>query len=157
MAKKTKTSKKAVKKTGSRASSYSHAHHVEQSNFLIIVGGGFLILAFGMLILFGRRPVSMTQVMSDTAQHVQAQIKQNTVTIQNYAYSPSVLKVKVGTTVTWENQDSVEHSVTADDGSFDTKMLAQGEQGSFTFTKAGTYTYHCSSHPSMTGTIVVEE
>jgi plastocyanin len=156
MAAKTKT-KKTVKKTRKSTSSSPHANHVEQSNFLIIVGGGFLVIVIGMLLLFNNGSSSVKRAMTGTTPQAQAQATLNTVTIQNFAYSPSVMKVKVGTTVTWENQDSTEHSATADDGSFDTKMLSLGEKGSYTFTKAGTYTYHCSSHPSMTGTIIVEE
>lgn len=78
------------------------------------------------------------------------------VVIQNFAFSPATLHVKIGDKVTWTNKDSVGHSATADDGSFDTGVLAQGKSGSVTFKKAGTYTYHCSVHPNMKGTIVVE-
>ncbi|SRR5258708_4801042 len=78
------------------------------------------------------------------------------VSIQNMAFSPATLIIKVGDQVTWTNQDSIGHSATADDGSFDTGIISQGQSGSNTFTKAGTYTYHCSVHPSMTATIVVQ-
>ena len=81
---------------------------------------------------------------------------QNTVVIKDFAFAPVSTTVKVGTTVIWENSDSVEHSAVADDGTFETNVLAPGAKGSFTFTKAGSYTYHCGVHPSMTGTIVVE-
>lgn len=80
----------------------------------------------------------------------------NAVTVQNFAFSPSSIKVKVGDKVTWTNQDSTTHTVTADDGLFDSGDLAQGKSFSFTFTKAGTYTYHCAIHPSMTATVTVE-
>ncbi|MDP3941180.1 MAG: cupredoxin family copper-binding protein [bacterium] len=80
----------------------------------------------------------------------------NTVTIQNFVYSPSTITVKVGDSVTWTNRDSVGHSATADDGSFDTGVLSQGQTGSVTFTKAGTYTYFCSVHPNMKGTVIVQ-
>ncbi len=80
----------------------------------------------------------------------------NAVTIQNMAFSPATLTVKVGDKVTWTNQDSVGHSATADDSSFDTGVIAQGQSGSNTFAKAGTYTYHCSVHPNMKATIIVQ-
>jgi len=82
---------------------------------------------------------------------------QNAITIQNMAFSPATLTVKVGDKVTWTNQDSVGHSATADDNSFDTGVLGQGQSGSATFSKAGTYTYHCIVHPNMKATIIVTQ
>jgi plastocyanin len=78
------------------------------------------------------------------------------VTIKNFAFSPDSLEVPVGTTVTWTNQDSAAHTVTADDGSFDSGQLATGATFSQTFATAGTYAYHCANHPKMTATIVVK-
>ena len=80
----------------------------------------------------------------------------NAVTIQNFAFSPSTITVKVGDKVTWTNQDSIGHSATADNGSFDTGVLQQGQSGSITFSKAGTFTYHCSVHPNMKATVIVQ-
>lgn len=80
----------------------------------------------------------------------------NAVTIQNFAFGPATLDVAVGTTVTWTNQDSTSHTATADDGSFDSKPIAAGATFSQTFSTAGTFTYHCSIHSSMTGTITVQ-
>ncbi|RME88605.1 MAG: hypothetical protein D6770_06610, partial [Anaerolineae bacterium] len=77
------------------------------------------------------------------------------VTIQNFAFSPSSLEIKVGTTVTWTNMDSAPHTVTADDGSFDSGTLRNGDSFSFTFNEAGTFAYHCSIHPYMTASITV--
>jgi len=78
------------------------------------------------------------------------------VTISGYAFSPATIRVKVGGTVTWTNQDPVAHTVTADGGSFDTKLISQGKSASVTFDKAGTYPYHCTPHPNMKGTVIVE-
>lgn len=78
------------------------------------------------------------------------------VVLENFAFRPANLEVKVGSAVTWENRDSAPHTVTADDLSFDSKNLDQGKTFSFTFTKAGTYDYHCSIHPSMVGRVVVK-
>ncbi|MDO8472068.1 MAG: cupredoxin family copper-binding protein [bacterium] len=80
----------------------------------------------------------------------------NTVTIADSNYSPATLTVKVGDTVTWVNQDSVSHTATASDNSFGTGMLSPGQSGTVTFSKAGTFVYHCQIHPSMTGTIIVQ-
>ncbi len=85
-----------------------------------------------------------------------APVAKNSVQISNFSFSPAVLTVKVGDTVTWTNQDSMGHSATADDKSFDTGVLDQGKSGTGTFSKAGTYIYHCSVHPSMHGKIIVQ-
>jgi predicted lipoprotein with Yx(FWY)xxD motif/plastocyanin len=78
------------------------------------------------------------------------------VTIANFAFDAPSVTIAVGSTVTWTNNDSVAHTATADDGSFDSGNLDAGKTFSFTFTKAGTFTYHCAIHPNMTGTIVVQ-
>lgn len=80
----------------------------------------------------------------------------NAISIASYAFSPDSLTIKVGTKLTWTNNDSVTHTVTADQGAFNSGPLPSGKSYSFTFTKAGTYTYHCAIHPSMTATIVVQ-
>ncbi len=80
----------------------------------------------------------------------------NSVSIKNFAFSPVSLTVKVGTKVSWTNNDSVTHTVTADKGAFNSGPLTPGSTFSFTFTKAGTYSYHCNIHPSMMATIVVQ-
>ena len=77
------------------------------------------------------------------------------VTIANFAFSPDTLTVKVGTTVKWTNQDSATHNVTAEDNSFKSGDLNQGDSFSFTFTTAGTYAYRCGFHASMKATITV--
>ena len=63
-----------------------------------------------------------------------------------------------GSTVTWTNRDDIPHTVvSADDPKvFKSKVMDTDEKFSFTFTKAGTYTYFCSVHPNMTGTVVVK-
>ena len=77
------------------------------------------------------------------------------VTIDNFAFSPATLKVKVGQKVSWTNkQQGVAHTVTADGGTFDHPMPS-GATFSFAFAKTGTFAYHCTIHPSMHATIVV--
>ncbi len=80
----------------------------------------------------------------------------NSVSIANFAFGPTSLTVKVGTKVSWTNNDTVTHTVTADKGAFNAGPLTPGSTFSFTFTKAGTYSYHCNIHPSMMATIVVQ-
>lgn len=83
----------------------------------------------------------------------------NTIAIRNFAFSPSTLTVKAGTTVTWTNDDSSPHQLASDAGSpvaFSSPSLANGASFTFTFSQAGTYPYHCTIHPSMKGTLVVQ-
>ncbi|MBI3486164.1 cupredoxin family copper-binding protein [Candidatus Daviesbacteria bacterium] len=99
-----------------------------------------------------------TQAPTATSESTSSEsaMSKNEVQIKNFAFSPASITVKVGESVTWTNQDSVGHSATADDNSFDTGVFSQGKSGSFTFSKAGTYTYHCSVHPNMKATVVVQ-
>jgi len=77
------------------------------------------------------------------------------VQIANFAFAPASLTVKVGTTVTWTNGDGASHTVTADDGSFDSGSVGGGATFKQTFAKAGTFAYHCAIHRSMTASITV--
>lgn len=87
------------------------------------------------------------------------------VQMRNYAYAQTELRIKAGETVTWMNRDSVMHTVTADDGSFDSGDIAAGASWSMTFGTPGTYTYHCAPHAAqdkagvwkgMVATVIVE-
>jgi plastocyanin len=80
----------------------------------------------------------------------------NSVTIMNFAFSPATLTVKTGTKVTWMNNDTVTHTVTADQAAFDSGDLSPGNSFSFTFTKTGTFSYHCNIHHNMMATIIVQ-
>jgi len=84
----------------------------------------------------------------------------NVVAISNSAYSPTPLTIPKGTTVTWKNTDSMNHTATADNSSsfqFDTGDIAAGAtSGGITFTQAGTFEYHCTYHPSMHAKITVQ-
>jgi plastocyanin len=78
------------------------------------------------------------------------------VTIKDFKFAPDTLKVKVGAKVTFKNGDGQQHTVTADDsGAFDAGAIDPGSSKDITFDKAGTFTYHCSFHPFMHGTIDV--
>jgi plastocyanin len=79
----------------------------------------------------------------------------NTIIIQDFAFQPSTLTVSAGTTVTWINRDGTNHPVASDTGVFSSGTLNQGESYSYTFNQTGSYPYHCTVHPSMTGTVIV--
>jgi predicted lipoprotein with Yx(FWY)xxD motif/plastocyanin len=74
--------------------------------------------------------------------------------IKSFAF-PATISVAAGQTVTWVNLDSEAHTVTADDGSFDSGNLAKDATFQRTFSSAGTIKYHCAIHTSMTGTVTV--
>jgi plastocyanin len=80
----------------------------------------------------------------------------NTVTMKNLMYSPTTLTVSVGTTVTWKNTDTMQHSVTSDTGLFDSGLFNPGGTFTYTFNTAGTYRYHCTIHAGMVGTVIVQ-
>ena len=74
------------------------------------------------------------------------------------SYSPNPATVKVGQTVAWKNADSLAHTATADAGTFNTSTLAAGATSSpITMKTAGTFTYHCAIHGSMTGMLTVTQ
>jgi plastocyanin len=75
---------------------------------------------------------------------------------QNFVPDTIVVVIGVNNTATWVNNDLATHTITSDSGVFDSSVLNQGQSWSYTFTTPGTYTYHCSIHPWMTGTVIVE-
>jgi len=78
------------------------------------------------------------------------------VKIDNFSFTPQTLIVGIGTTVTWTNRDDIPHTVVSTDGVFRSKVRDTDEKFSYTFDKAGTYSYYCSVHPKMTGKVVVQ-
>jgi amicyanin len=92
-----------------------------------------------------------THVLGTTALAENPMVK-----IEDFAFSPPSLTVKIRTAVTWLNKDDIPHTVISKTRVFKSKALDTGDSFSFTFNEAGTYEYFCSLHPHMTGTIVVE-
>ena len=82
----------------------------------------------------------------------------NTIEIKDFAFNPPVLTVKAGEQITWINRDEEPHTVVSVGKQFQ-KSSALDTDDRFTITAAvpGTYTYFCSVHPKMTGTILVEK
>jgi len=84
------------------------------------------------------------------------------VSLQNFAFVPPSVTISKGTTITWTNLDSAPHTIISDattlfqtGAMFRSNQLLQGQKYSFTFNTEGTFAYHCSIHPFMTGTITV--
>ena len=97
------------------------------------------------------------QASPDQTGPVQATPVENpvTVNIQDDAFDPATTSIAPGTTVTWVNNDDEAHTVTADDGLFDSGRLEPGDSYSVWFDGSGTVAYHCEPHPHMTGSIEV--
>jgi plastocyanin len=76
--------------------------------------------------------------------------------IGNFTFQQASITVKPGTTVTWENDDDIPHTVVATNKAFKSKVLDTGERFTFTFAKAGQFDYFCSLHPHMTGRVIVK-
>jgi plastocyanin len=78
------------------------------------------------------------------------------ITISDYTFLPTKLTVAVGATVTWTNTDNYSHTVVSDSGLFSSGSISTGNSFSYTFKSAGTFAYHCSVHPYMTGMVIVQ-
>lgn len=85
-------------------------------------------------------------------------IKQNKIEIKDFAFNPQTVTVKSGEKITWINRDEEPHTVVSVEKQWK-KSTALDTDQEFTITVGapGTYTYFCSVHPKMTGTIVVEK
>ena len=84
-----------------------------------------------------------------------APVATNAVSIENFAFSPAIVTVKAGTTVTWTNHDQDSHTATAMSGPFHSPTLNTGQSYQYTFTTPGRFDYLCTIHPFMTATVVV--
>ena len=123
---------------------------------LAILGGGYLLTKDS-----NTKPVQtkVNHAETDaTGEDVQA-VATDVVKISDFAFTPVNIKIKKGDTVTWTNEDNVEHTITESDDRDGPKSdeLQKGDTYTFTFNDVGTFKYKCSLHPAMTGTVTVEE
>ena len=77
------------------------------------------------------------------------------VAIEDFYFEPADAAIQPGDTIMWVNEGNTPHTVTSDDGRFDSEVLNPGESFMLTFPEAGTFSYHCEIHPSMTGSVSV--
>jgi len=112
------------------------------------IAGVVMPVMIAMLLLFAR-----TSRVTASNQPSAANVA---VKIDNFVFGPQAITVPVGTTVTWTNSDDIPHTAVSTDGVFKSKVMDTDEKFSYTFTKAGTYSYYCSVHPKMTGQVVVK-
>lgn len=145
------------------------------NKYIVVVIAAIVVFAVGGFVVMSsdgkvNKPVNTTPVSqqqssvstnSNGTSTNEQPAASNVVTIKNSAFSPAILAVKVGTTVTWNQEDSLQHDIVPDKSSSDfegsQRLLAKGESYSYTFTKAGTYKYHCTPHPFMKGAIEVTD
>jgi len=73
----------------------------------------------------------------------------------NLSFDPPQISVPTGSSVFWTNDDSIQHTVTSDEGLFDAGPISPGNTFENTFDSAGEFGYHCAIHPFMTGVIIV--
>jgi len=71
------------------------------------------------------------------------------------SFDPPQISVSTGSTVFWTNEDSIQHTVTSDEGLFDAGPISPGNTFENTFDSAGEFSYHCAIHPFMTGVVIV--
>jgi plastocyanin len=112
------------------------------------IAGVVMPVMIAMLLLFAG---SSRAAVSDHSSAANVAVK-----IDNFVFGPEAITVPVGTTVTWTNSDDIPHTAVSTDGLFKSKVMDTDERFSYTFTKAGTYSYFCSVHPKMTGQVVVK-
>ncbi|MBV8172562.1 MAG: cupredoxin family copper-binding protein [Candidatus Eremiobacteraeota bacterium] len=111
------------------------------------LAGASLVVALSL----GAGAVAISTASADSASNGEVHVS-----IDNYAFKAPQVTIPGGEAVVWTNKDDDPHTVTADDGSFDSKGLAQGDTFRHVFSKPGTYPYHCSAHPYMKGTVIVQ-
>jgi plastocyanin len=122
------------------------------SSLVAMAGTALLLAGCG-----GGSSPSASANSSGSSAHAASGGSSSAVKISNFKFAPASVTVKPGARVTATNLDSAPHTATADDGhSFDTGTLAQGASQTISVSKPGSYPYHCTIHPFMHGTLVVE-
>src|SRR5215212_8661528 len=107
------------------------------------------------LIYLGALALVVVVLIAPSAGATGLQTTTTTVSIQDFFFSPANVSVPAGTTVTWVNEGNIPHTVTSDDGQFDSGVLMPGDSYTVMFKGRGTITYHCAIHPSMSGSVTV--
>lgn len=132
---------------------------MKQKNAGLIAAVIIVIVAVTAISMMGSSKTdNPNPAMSSNKDMMASAVETTNVVIKGYMFEPFTIKVNVGDTVIWTNQDSVDHNVIADTMSADAPngpLIGKGETYKFTFNKAGTFDYHCGPHPSMHGTVEV--
>jgi len=116
------------------------------------VRGGFeFTIPFTLSRYFGKRAAKGAEgaaAAANVANATHAEMK-------TMAFGPNRIEIPVGGTITWTNNDPLVHTITADDGSWDSGAIEPGKTWSHTFTQAGEFAFHCTPHPFMKAVVVV--
>ena len=127
-------------------------------NLLIAIVAVVILGIGGFLFFSGKYSAPPTSVENTPTSETQ-EFASDSVSIEteNFAFSPKTIKVKAGGTISFTNKDSVSHTFTADDGSFDSGLVGDNQTKTITApSEPGEYPFHCTPHPYMKGTLVVE-
>jgi plastocyanin len=135
--------------TTSRMSAVPNRHPLVAATVLMVVG-----VISGCSNSSGSSPATATPVPASGGSAAAA--SGSTVEINNFTFTPATLTVPAGTSVTWKFDDSTQHTVTADDNSFTSAAIGDGQTYTHTFDTKGTLAYHCSIHPFMKGSVEVK-
>lgn len=111
---------------------------------VVILFGGYLYLTM----------INRSQNNQELGQD--GRVDTNSVILKNFSFIPANIKAKAGAEIVFVNQDNVDHTVTADDGQFD-QAIAAGQTTTVVISEPGIYRYHCTPHPNMTGSIMIEQ
>lgn len=121
-----------------------------------LISIGLLIATLGLLYSCSKSEDNMGDMNSNTKPVVdQGKPGANEVWIQNMAFNPATITVAAGTTIMWMNKDAVTHNVTSSTGLFSSGSITNGGMFSYKFVTAGSFSYTCTIHPSMTASVSV--
>lgn len=126
---------------------------------LSLIGGIILLAVFTLAISACGEEKSTTDGTASTTSasgSTSTSANSSVVNISGSAFDPAELTVAVGTTVTWSNNDSLTHTVTASGGAFNSGDMKRGQNFGYTFNEPGTFEYGCTIHPAMQGTVIVK-
>jgi len=115
-----------------------------------------LALGTGVALAQYPDPPTPAPATASTAAPMPAASPVSLIHIKNFAFVPDTVTIHPGSTVRFVEDDETPHTVTATDHSFDSGNLNQKDSWRHTFTTEGTYTYFCSYHTYMKGTVVVK-
>jgi len=119
------------------------------------VRGGFeFTIPFTLSRYFGRRGTTAAKNGGEGAVNV---ANATHAEMRTMVFGPKRIEISVGGTVTWTNNDQLVHTITADDGSWDSGPIEPGQTWSHTFTRPGEFAFHCTPHPFMKAVVVVRQ
>jgi plastocyanin len=120
------------------------------------VRGGFeFTIPFTLSRYFGRRGSTAAKGGAGAAGEAAAHATH--VEMRTMTFNPKRIEIAPAGTVTWTNNDQLVHTITADDGSWDSGPIEPGQSWSHTFAQPGEYAFHCTPHPFMKALVVVRQ